>query len=142
MALAETSEATTIRGGDAMLTGLADCTGVEGFYDRYYTAQTLFTLVFPGDPAEPPQSFADPSNLQQRVVRFVADQDEAAWPSGAMDALRRWKVPTRHADLRVYAGIIRACQEAAPDASPCSRRPSSPAPQTRPGLPTTAPRST
>ncbi|MFF2998217.1 hypothetical protein ACFVTC_27250 [Streptomyces sp. NPDC057950] len=32
--------------------------------------------------------------------------EEAAWPSGAMDALRRWKVPTRHADLRVYAGII------------------------------------
>ncbi|MEV6536246.1 HEAT repeat domain-containing protein [Streptomyces sp. NPDC051639] len=112
MALAETSEATTLRAVDAMLTGLADCTGVEGFYDRYYTAQTLFTLVFPGDPAEPPQPFADLSNLQQRVVRFVADQDEAAWPSGAMDALRRWKVPTRHADLRVYAGIIRACQEA------------------------------
>ncbi|MET8537653.1 HEAT repeat domain-containing protein [Streptomyces sp. NPDC005065] len=110
MALAETSEATTLRAVDAMLVGLADCTGVEGFYDRYYTGHTLFTLVFPGDPAEPPQSFGDLSNVQQRVVRFVADQDEAAWPFGAMDALRRWKVPTRHSDLRVYAGIVQAGQ--------------------------------
>ncbi|MFC9951180.1 hypothetical protein [Streptomyces prasinus] len=46
--------------------------------------------------------------MQQRVVRFVADQDEAARQSGAMDALRRWKVPTGHPDLRVYAGIIQA----------------------------------
>jgi hypothetical protein len=110
MALAETSEATTLRAVDAMLASLADSTGVEGFHDSYYTAQTLFPLVFPGDPAEPPQSFGDLSNVQQRVVRFVADQDEAAWPTGAMDALRRWKVPTRHSDLRVYAGIDQAGQ--------------------------------
>ncbi|MET9472276.1 HEAT repeat domain-containing protein [Streptomyces sp. NPDC002922] len=105
MALAETSEPTTLRAVDAMLVSLA-----EGFYDRYYTGHTLFTLVFPGDPAEPPQSFGDLSNVQQQVVRFVADQDEAAWPFGAMDALRRWKVPTRHSDLRVYAGIGQAGQ--------------------------------
>lgn len=105
MALAEASEPTTLRAVDAMLVSLA-----EGFYDRYYTGHTLFTLVFPGDPAEPPQSFGDLSNVQQQVVRFVADQDEAAWPFGAMDALRRWKVPTRHSDLRVYAGIGQAGQ--------------------------------
>ncbi|WP_406361483.1 HEAT repeat domain-containing protein [Streptomyces sp. NBC_01579] len=105
MALAETSEPTTLQAVDAMLVSLA-----EGFYDRYYTGHTLFTLVFPGDPAEPPQSFGDLSNVQQQVVRFVADQDEAAWPFGAMDALRRWKVPTRHSDLRVYAGIGQAGQ--------------------------------
>ncbi|MFF8990413.1 HEAT repeat domain-containing protein [Streptomyces sp. NPDC014983] len=108
MALAETSEATTLRAVDAMLVGLAARTGVEGFYDRYYTAHTLFTLAFPGDPAEPPRSFGDLSDVQQRVVRFVADQDKAAWPSGATDALRRWKVPTRHSDLRVYTGIGQA----------------------------------
>lgn len=108
MALAETSEATTLRAVGAVLLGLADCTGVEGFHDRYYAAHTLFTVVFPGDPAEPPQSFGDLSNVQQRVVRFVADHDGTAWPPGAMDALRRWKVPTRHADLRAYAGIIQA----------------------------------
>ncbi|MGW2893599.1 HEAT repeat domain-containing protein [Streptomyces sp. NPDC001212] len=58
MALAETPEATTLQVVDAMLVGLADCTGVEGFDDRYYTALTLFTLVFPGAPAEPPRPSA------------------------------------------------------------------------------------
>lgn len=110
MALAETPEATTPRAVDAMLVGLADCTGVDRFYDRYYTAHRLFTLLFPGDPAEPPQSFGDLSDVQQRVVRFVAEQDETAWPYGAMDALRRWKVPTRHPDLGVYAGIVQSGQ--------------------------------
>ncbi|MEU4091694.1 HEAT repeat domain-containing protein [Streptomyces sp. NPDC026673] len=110
MALAGTSEATTLRAVDAMLAGLADCTGVEGFDDGYYMAQTLFTLIFPGDPDEPPQSFADLNSAQQCVVRFVADREEAAWPSDAMDALQRWKVPTRHADLRVYTGIAEAGQ--------------------------------
>ncbi|MER6981100.1 hypothetical protein [Streptomyces carpinensis] len=110
MALAETSEATTLRAVDAMLAGLADCSGVEGFSDRYYTAHMLFTLVFPGDPAEPPRSFGDLRHVQQRVVRFLADQDEAAWPSTAMDALRRWKVPARRSDLRVYVGISQAGQ--------------------------------
>ncbi|MFE0628495.1 HEAT repeat domain-containing protein [Streptomyces sp. NPDC058864] len=108
MALAETSGATTLRAVDAMLIGLAGCTGVEAFYDRYYTARMLFTTVFPGDPAEPPQSFDDLSDVQQRVVRFVVDQDEPALPSGAMEAFRRWKVPTRRSDLRVYAGTGRA----------------------------------
>ncbi|MGW3247031.1 HEAT repeat domain-containing protein [Streptomyces sp. NPDC001070] len=112
MALAETSETTTLRAVDAMLAGLADRTGVGGSYYRYYTADTLFTLLFPGDPAEPPQSFGDLSNVQQRVVRFVADQDEATWPMGAMDALRRWKVPTKHSDLRAYAGSVQADQKA------------------------------
>ncbi|MGW2554168.1 HEAT repeat domain-containing protein [Streptomyces sp. NPDC001635] len=110
MALAETSEPTTLQAVDAMLVGLADSTGVEGFYDRYYTSHALFTLVFPGDPVEPPQSFVDLSSVQQHVVRFLADQDEAAWPSGAMDAFRRWKVPTRPSDLCVYAGIVQAGQ--------------------------------
>ncbi|WP_431677880.1 HEAT repeat domain-containing protein [Kitasatospora sp. KL5] len=110
MALAGTSGATTLRAVDAMLAGLADRTGAEGFYDRYYTAQTLFTLVFPGDPAEPPQSFGDLSNLQQRVVRFAADQEDGAWPYAAMDALDRWKVPTGRSDLRVYAGTAQAGQ--------------------------------
>ncbi|MFD5568923.1 HEAT repeat domain-containing protein [Streptomyces cadmiisoli] len=109
MVLAETSEATTLRAVDAMLVSVADGTGVGGFYDRYYTAHTLFTLVFPGNPGEP-QSFGDLSNVQQHVVRFLADQDEAAWPSGAVDALRRWKVPTRHSHLRVYAGFVQAGQ--------------------------------
>nr|WTB28174.1 HEAT repeat domain-containing protein [Streptomyces sp. NBC_00830]WTB35909.1 HEAT repeat domain-containing protein [Streptomyces sp. NBC_00830] len=106
MALAETSEATTLRAVDAMLAGLADCTGVERYYDRYYIAQRLFTLVFSGEPAEPPQSFGDLSDVQQRVVRFVADQDEDAWPYPAMDALSRWKVPTGHSDLRAYVRIV------------------------------------
>jgi hypothetical protein len=103
MALAGTSGAVTLRAVDAMLAG---CTGAEGWHDRYYTAQTLFTLVFPGDPAEPPQSFGDLSDVQQRVVRFVADQDESGWPYTAIDALRRWKVPTRHPDLRAYVGTV------------------------------------
>ena len=77
-----------------------------GFYDRYYTADTLFSLVFPGDPAEPPQSFGDLSDVQQRVVRFIAGQGESAQPYTSMDALRRWKVPTRHSQLRAYAGLV------------------------------------
>ncbi|WP_042426392.1 HEAT repeat domain-containing protein [Streptacidiphilus anmyonensis] len=101
MALAEASETPTLRAVDAMLAGLADSAGAEGFHDKYYTARTLFAIVFPGDPAEPPRSVGDLSNIQQRVVRFVADQEEAAWPSGATDAFRRWKVPTRNPDLRV-----------------------------------------
>nr|BFD96313.1 hypothetical protein KitaXyl93_76730 [Kitasatospora sp. Xyl93] len=102
MALAETSEGTTLRAVEAVLVGLADCTGVE----RYNTAHRLFTLVFPGEPAEPPQSFGDLSDVQQRVVRFVADQDADGWPTGGMDALRRWKVPTGRSDLRVYVGSV------------------------------------
>lgn len=102
MALAETSEATTMRAVEAMLVGLADCTGAERSHDRYYTAQRLFTLVFPGEPAEAPQSFGDLSDVQQRVVRFVADQNAGGWSAGGMDALSRWKVPTRHPDLRLY----------------------------------------
>ncbi|MEU4107176.1 HEAT repeat domain-containing protein [Streptomyces sp. NPDC027717] len=110
LALAGTSEATALRSVDAMLAGLAGYVGVEAFDDRYYTAQTLFQLVFPDDPAEPPRSFGDLSDVQQRVVRFVADQGDAGWPSGGMDAFRRWKVPTNHSDLRVYAGIVQAGQ--------------------------------
>ncbi|MFF0415321.1 HEAT repeat domain-containing protein [Kitasatospora sp. NPDC004745] len=105
MALAETSEATTLRAVDAVLAGLADCTGVERFYDKYYTVQMLFTLLFPGEPAEPPQSFGDLSDVQQRVVRFVADQGADARPYPAMNALSRWKVPTGHCALRAYAGL-------------------------------------
>ncbi|MFE7531955.1 HEAT repeat domain-containing protein [Kitasatospora sp. NPDC057542] len=108
MALAETPEATTLRAVEAMLVGLADCTGVERYYDRYYTAHRLFTLVFPGKPAEAPQSFGDLSDVQQRVVRFIADQDADGWPAGGMDALRRWKVPTGHSDLRAYVGGVQA----------------------------------
>ncbi|MGW3114936.1 hypothetical protein [Streptomyces sp. NPDC001091] len=48
--------------------------------------------------------------MQQRVVRFVADQGDAGWPSDGMDAFRRWKVPTDHSDLSVYAGIVQAGQ--------------------------------
>ncbi|MFG3120482.1 HEAT repeat domain-containing protein [Streptomyces sp. NPDC048201] len=110
LALAGTSEATALRSVDAMLAGLAGCVGVEAFDDRYYTAQTLFRLVFPDDPAEPPRSFGDLSDVQQRVVRFVADQGDAGWPFGGMDTFRRWKVPTNHSDLRVYAGIVQAGQ--------------------------------
>lgn len=102
-ALAGTSAATTLPAVDAMLAGY---TGAERLHDRYYAAQTLFTLVFPGDPVEPPQSFGDLSDAQQRVVRFVADQDESDWPSIPTDALCRWKVPTRRSDLRAYAGIV------------------------------------
>ncbi|SHN26695.1 HEAT repeat domain-containing protein [Actinacidiphila paucisporea] len=106
MALAETSEATTLRAVEAMLVGLADCRGVERYHDRYYMSHRLFTLVFPGEPAEAPQSFGDLSDVQQRVVRFIADQDADGWPTGGMDALRRWKVPTGRSDLRVYVGSI------------------------------------
>lgn len=49
MALAGTSEATTLRAVDAMLAGLASCTGAEGFHDRLYTEQNLFPLVFPAE---------------------------------------------------------------------------------------------
>ncbi|MFG2821505.1 HEAT repeat domain-containing protein [Kitasatospora sp. NPDC048365] len=106
MALAETSGATTLRAVEAMLAGLADCRGVETYYDRYYTAQRLFTSVFPGEPAEAPQSFGDLSDMQQRVVRFIADQNADGWPTGGMDALRRWKVPTGRSELRVYVGSV------------------------------------
>ncbi|MFF0112486.1 hypothetical protein [Streptomyces prasinus] len=44
--------------------------------------------------------------MQQRVVRCGADQDEAARQSGAVDALRRWEVPTGRPGLRGYAGIV------------------------------------
>ncbi|MGX1547381.1 HEAT repeat domain-containing protein [Streptomyces adustus] len=106
MALAETSEGTTLRAVEAVLVGLADCTGAERWHDRYYTAHRLFTLVFPGEPAQRPQSFSDLSDVQQRVVRFVVDQDAEGWPSGGMDALRRWKVPTERSDLRLYVGSV------------------------------------
>lgn len=106
MALAGTSAATTPRAVDAMLAGLAGCTGAEGFHDRLYTAQILFPLVFPGWVSEPPQSFGDLSEVQQRVVRFVADQDELTLPYTAMDALHRWEVPTSRSDLRTYVGIV------------------------------------
>ncbi|MFE4356902.1 HEAT repeat domain-containing protein [Kitasatospora sp. NPDC056800] len=105
-ALAEMPEATTLRAVDAMLAGLADCAGGERQGDRYYITHMLFTAVFPGEPAEPPQSFGDLSDVQQRVVRFVADQDDAGWPYHMADALNRWKVPTGHSDLRVYVGSV------------------------------------
>ncbi|MFJ5219429.1 hypothetical protein ACIP98_32580 [Streptomyces sp. NPDC088354] len=110
MALADTSEATTLQAVDDMLAGPAAGTGVEGFHDRHCTARMLFGLVFAGDPAELPHSFGDLSDVQQRVLRFFADQDEVALPSGATEALRRWKVPTRRADLRVYAGMVQGGQ--------------------------------
>ncbi|MEU9128806.1 hypothetical protein AB0D08_11945 [Kitasatospora sp. NPDC048540] len=108
MALAETPEATTLRAVEAMLAGLADCTGVERYDDRHYAANRLFTLVFPGEPAEVPQSFEGLSAVQQRVVRFIADQDAGGWPADGMEALRRWKVPTGHSDLRAYVGSVQA----------------------------------
>ncbi|MFD4659718.1 hypothetical protein ACFWP2_29295 [Kitasatospora sp. NPDC058444] len=89
-----------------MLAGLADCTGVERWTDRYYTAHRLFTLVFPGEPAEPPQSFGNLSDVQQRVLRFLAGQDEVGWPYHVADALNRWQVPTGRSDLRVYVGSV------------------------------------
>jgi hypothetical protein len=57
---------------------------------------------------QPPRSFDDLSDVQQRVVRFVAAQDQAGRPSGATDAFRRWKVPAKHADLRVYVETARS----------------------------------
>jgi len=110
MALAGTSAATTPRAVHAMLAGLAGCTGREGFYDRHCITQMLFTMVFPGEPAEPPRSFSDLSDVQQHVVRLIADEGEPAWLDTAKDALRRWKVPTRHSDLRAYVGITPAGQ--------------------------------
>ncbi|MFJ7243414.1 HEAT repeat domain-containing protein [Kitasatospora sp. NPDC098652] len=112
LALAETSEATTPRAVEAMLVGLADCMGVDWHPDRYYTAHGLFTLVFPGEPAEVPQSFGDLSDVQQRVVRFLADQDDVGWPHHVADALNRWKVPTGRSDLRVYVGSVRTGRQA------------------------------
>lgn len=109
MALAATPEATTLRGVDAVLAGLAGCTGVERSHDRYYTASTLFPLVFPGDPDQAPQSFDDLNDVQQRVVNFLADQSETGWAYTAMDAMRRWNVPTKHADLRAYIGLSMNC---------------------------------
>ncbi|GAA1077838.1 HEAT repeat domain-containing protein [Kitasatospora arboriphila] len=106
MALAGTSEGTTLRAVEAVLAGLAGCTGLEAFHDRYYTARTLLSLVFPDAPAEPPQSFNELSEAQQRVVRFLAESEEGGRPS--MDALRRWKVPTGRPELRAYAGLIDA----------------------------------
>ncbi|MFJ1751592.1 hypothetical protein [Kitasatospora sp. NPDC088134] len=89
---------------EAMLTGLAGCTGVERSQDRYCTAYKLFTLVFPATPAEAPRSFADLNHAQQRVVRFLAERPTDGWPTDGLDALRRWKVPTAHPDLRAYVG--------------------------------------
>jgi hypothetical protein len=104
MALAEVPESTTLRTVDAVLSGLADCTGVERFFDRYYTAGTLFTMTFPGTPADPPQSFRELSDAQQHVVSFVAERARSPWSHTAVEALRRWNVPTAPAELRDYAG--------------------------------------
>ncbi|MGW4378463.1 HEAT repeat domain-containing protein [Kitasatospora sp. NPDC004531] len=102
MALVETPEGASLRAVEAMLALLAASTGRERFYDRYYTAHQLLTLVFPATPAEPPHSFRDLSETQQRVTRFLAAQDDIAWPSGGMDALRRWNVPTGREALHAY----------------------------------------
>lgn len=114
MTLAATSAATMLRTVDAILAGLAGCTGVEGFYDRYYTEGKLFTLVFSNDPGEPPQSFGDLSDVQQRVVRFVAAQKKGyVWSYVVRDSLRRWNVPVKHSDLLAYIGV-----EDAPESEP------------------------
>ncbi|MEV7557599.1 hypothetical protein [Streptomyces sp. NPDC089795] len=103
MALAETSAATTAQAVDAMLTGLAHCTGVERYEDRSCLAHELFELAFPGEPARPPHSFADLNDVQQRAVRLVAEGD-IGLPHSATDALYRWKIPTRHPELLTYIG--------------------------------------
>ncbi|WP_395292434.1 hypothetical protein ACF9IK_01700 [Kitasatospora hibisci] len=54
----------------------------------------LFTRVFPGEPAEPPQSFGDLSDVQQRVVRFVAGHGKDARSHPAMGPPRNyWLLP-------------------------------------------------
>lgn len=106
MALAGTSAATAPRTVDAMLAGLAGCPGADGHYDRHYTAEMLVTLVFPAVwVAEPPRSFGDLSDVQQRVLRLFAGHDQCALSYTAHRGLDQWNVPTRHADLRAYAGI-------------------------------------
>ncbi|MER7844230.1 hypothetical protein ABTZ03_09825 [Kitasatospora sp. NPDC096077] len=112
MALAGTPEAATPRAIDAVLAGLADCVDDrERSGDRYYLAHRLFTTAFPDErvgPFEPPQSFGELSDVQQRVVRFLAEHRDLSWPYGGTDALRRWKVPTGHAELRAYIGGAQA----------------------------------
>lgn len=102
MALEETSEAATLRTVEALLAGLAGLEGVKGSWDRNHLARALGRVAFPGDPADPPPAFGDLTDAQQRVVRFVTDRDDDAWPLGVEDAMRRWKIPTRRAELRDY----------------------------------------
>jgi hypothetical protein len=106
MALAGTPAAMTLKAVDAVLAGLADCAGVDKFYDRHYTVNTLFPLLFPHEPADPPPSFSSLSEAQKRIVGFVAEHEKFSWSYGAMEAFRRWKVPTKHAELGAFTGAI------------------------------------
>lgn len=105
MALAETSGAAVLQAATAMLTGLDRCTGAEWYHDRYYTESALFELAFPDNPAELPRSISDLTDVQQHVVRSIADQERIMWTPDAADAFRRWNVPTSRSDLRAYAGL-------------------------------------
>lgn len=104
LALAGTPAAATPRTVEAVFAGLADCTAVERYADRSYLADALFTLAFPGEPTDPPRSFDELGDVQQRAVRLVAE-DHIGWPYMATDALRRWGIPTRHSELLAYTGI-------------------------------------
>ncbi|MFJ2598666.1 HEAT repeat domain-containing protein [Streptomyces erythrochromogenes] len=103
MALEGTPAGSTPRAVDAMLAGLARCTGIEMHGDRHRLAHALFPQVFPGHPAEPPQAFSQLNSVQQHVVRLVVE-GEIDWYLPVSDALERWDIPTRPIDLLAYVG--------------------------------------
>jgi hypothetical protein len=74
---------------------------------------SLIPRVFPGasaedespwlaDPVEPRVAFEELSEVQQQVLRFLADRDVAAWSNSGRQALEHWTVPTKPDDLRAY----------------------------------------
>jgi len=61
--------------------------------------------------ASPPASAGKPRKSPLRIAAaaeptFPARREQSALPYTAVDALRGWKLPTRHSDLRAYVRIV------------------------------------
>jgi HEAT repeat protein len=87
---------------DGVLHGLARSEQVAAFP----MAVAALRLAFPGGVPDALPPFGELTELQQRVVRTLAELGPETWHWGNFRAiLRNWGLPTRQADCRAYVGL-------------------------------------
>jgi len=63
-------------------------------------------LAFPGGAPDPLPRLGELTELQQRVVRILAELGSETWRWGNFtEILRNWGLPAVQADCRAYAGL-------------------------------------
>jgi HEAT repeat protein len=87
---------------DGVLLGLARSKQVAAFP----MTSAALRLAFPGGAPDPLPAFGELTELQQRVVRILAELGPEIWLwVNFKEILRNWGLPAEQADCRAYAGL-------------------------------------